>query len=382
MRSFPRVRLVSDGRVIAAIYGVATVVATWPKYLSGHDNNLRIFRASFWNLLAGRDLYALHPGQHADYFKYSPTFALLMAPFAGLPESVSAIAWNLCNAFALFAAILLLDISRKQKALVFGLVFIELLTSIQNFQSNSLVAGLIIGTLVAFEHDSPEAAALCVALGASIKIFGGAAALFFLFYPRKLRFIAAMLAAAVLLMALPLLLTSPSQLQWQYGHWFALLHADYFAQEKLSIMSWLHAWFGIAWPDSAVQIAGASLLLVPLIRRDQYRNQMFRFHFLAALLVFLVIFNHKAESPMFILAVSGVAIWFSTSERSSARTVLIATVLLVTSLASTDLVPRYWRETITTPLVLKAVPCIVVWFVMQAELLLSNRHPERMAADV
>lgn len=388
------VRLFTDNRVIAAIYALMTLIATWHKVGHGHANNLRIFRSSFFNLVAGADLYALHPEQHLDYFKYSPTFALLMAPLAVLPEFVSAMAWNFCNVFALFTAIQLLNLAPRQRALVLWLILIELLTSIQNFQSNGLVTAFIIATFIALERRQPEVAGIFVALGASIKIFGGAGALFALFHPRKLRFVFAMIVSAVLLFALPLLVTSPSQLLWQYRNWSVLLRADYYAPEKLSIMSWLRAWFGFDLPNSIVQIAGGCLLLLPLSRAflksprhlpepaqaDAGRstvlaNEKFRLIFLGSLLVFLVIFNHKAESPMFILAVTGVAIWYVAGGQSGVRNFVVALVLAVTSLGSTDLVPHYWRVTVTTPLVLKTVPCILAWFVMQVELLRFSSSP-------
>ena len=58
--------------------------------------------------------------------------------------------------------------------------------------------------------------------------------------------------------------------------------------------------------------------------------------------------------------------------RNCARNSLMAFVLVFTSLASTDLVPRHWRDTITNPLVLKALPCILAWIVMQVALLRST----------
>jgi hypothetical protein len=379
MKLLSRVRLLSDGRVIGIVYALTTFVASWQKYATGHANNFHIFRNSFFNLLAGRDLYALHPEQYYDYFKYSPTFALLMAPFAALPELVGAMVWNFCNVFALFAAIRLLNFSREQKALVHWLILIELLTSVQNFQSNALVAALIIGTFIALERGLPEAPGFFAAMGASVKVFGGAAVLFVLFYPRKLRFILATIIAALVLVALPLLVTSPSQLQWQYGNWFSLLQSDYLSKEKLSIMSWLHGWFGIEWPKGIVQLIGGCFLLLPVAlmllrwadanKATSPASDNFRLTFLASLLVFLVIFNHKAESPMFILAVTGVAIWYCAYPQSCVRNFIVALVLLFTSLGSTDLVPRHSRDTISTPLVFKTVPCIFAWLVMQFDLL-------------
>lgn len=353
-------------------YFVATVAATVPKAWHGHANNLKIFRASFWNLLAGQNLYALHPGQHADYFKYSPTFALFFAPFALLPESVSAVAWNLGNVFALFVAIELTSLSRRDKAVVFALIFIELLTSVQNFQSNPLVTALLVFTLVAFERGWPAVAGLCVALGATIKIFGAAGAILFLFYPGKIRFLLSTAICLVLLALAPLAVTSFGQLQWQYRNWSELLRADYLAKEKLSVMNWLRAWFGVNWPNVFVQLSGLAFFLLPLIRVRRYHDLLFRRVYLASLLLFLVLFNHKAESPMFILAVTGVALWAVSVEPNWWVKIVVGLVLLITSLGSTDLVPRSLRENLFTPLALKTVPCLLAWIAIQAWLWQSN----------
>lgn len=381
-----RARVLSDGRFIALAYALSTLIASWQKYATGHDNNLRIFRASFFNLLAGRDLYALHPEQYYDYFKYSPTFALLMAPFAAVPELACAIAWNFCNIFALFLAIQLLNLSQKQKALVYWLILIELVTSIQNFQSNVLVAALIIGTFVALQRGQPEAAGFLVALGASIKVFGGAGVVFVLFYPKKTRFIFATIVSALLLISAPLLVGSAAQLRWQYQSWFFRLQSDYLTPEKLSIMNWFHAWFGVDWPKGLVQVIGACFFLLPIgiafmqSARTLRESRWLRLTFLASLLVFLVIFNHKAESPMFILAVTGVAIWCAAFPQNWVHTFVMALVLVCTSLGSTDLVPRYWRDTIGNPFVVKTVPCILAWVVIQVELLRACSNCSRRPA--
>ena len=49
------------------------------------SGNFEIFRTASRHLLSGQDLYAEYPAEHTDRFKYSPTFALLFAPFAWLP---------------------------------------------------------------------------------------------------------------------------------------------------------------------------------------------------------------------------------------------------------------------------------------------------------
>src|SRR5207302_6785485 len=71
-------------RSIFALYLASAVFVTVQQGVVGRSNNFKVFRAAAVNLLAHRDLYAAHPDQHFDFYKYSPTFALLFAPFAAL----------------------------------------------------------------------------------------------------------------------------------------------------------------------------------------------------------------------------------------------------------------------------------------------------------
>ena len=61
--------------------------------------NLKIGRQTE-NLAAGHNLYAPST-KHQDFFKYTPTFALLFAPFAVVPAGLGMLMWNGVNAFAL-----------------------------------------------------------------------------------------------------------------------------------------------------------------------------------------------------------------------------------------------------------------------------------------
>ena len=62
-------------RWLLALYVASVIVIAIQKGFFTPDNNFAIFRASFGNLVAGRDLYAPHPDQYLDLYKYSPTFA-------------------------------------------------------------------------------------------------------------------------------------------------------------------------------------------------------------------------------------------------------------------------------------------------------------------
>src|SRR2546425_43428 len=92
-------------RLVLALYAASAALVTVQQALLAHSNTLSIFRSASLNLLAGRDLYAAHPEQHLDFYKYSPTFALLFAPLAYLPFALAFLCWSLLNALLLWYAL-------------------------------------------------------------------------------------------------------------------------------------------------------------------------------------------------------------------------------------------------------------------------------------
>ncbi len=179
-------RLIVDQRLLLLIYVSAALIVTIQRGVFGFPNDFAIFRASFWNLLANRDLYVLRLDQARDYFKYSPSFALLFAPFAVLPFAAGLFLWNVVNALAIFFALRVL-LPRDQWALAQALTFLATLRSIQASQSNALVAALIILAFVSFERGWLWRGGMSIALGDVIKIFPLAALTFALPRPDRVR---------------------------------------------------------------------------------------------------------------------------------------------------------------------------------------------------
>ena len=129
-------------------------------------------------------------------------------------------------------------------------------------------------------------------------------------------------------------------------------------------------WFGVQWPHWPVQLGGVALLLAPLLlRRDRWSDWLFRVKAGASALVFCVLFNHQAESPSYVIAMIGIAVWFASARRTWWRVALMALALAMVDLGSTDLMPRAWYRSFYIPYLLKTVPLIPVWVVMQLELL-------------
>jgi hypothetical protein len=358
---------------VLGVYILITIIASLAEMGKGphvfdgtaytHYNNYLIFKYSFFHLINGQDLYALYPKEHWDLYKYSPSFAAFMGFWAYLPDFLGLILWNLLNALVLFFAVRQLPlVNDRMKVAVLWLVLLEMLTSIQNAQSNALIAGLIIFAFGFFEKRNLLLASLCIVLTVFIKLFGLVAFALFLLYPRKLAFIGYATGWTLVLVLLPLLFVSPDQLLLIYGSWLDLLAADHSASMGLSVMGWLESWFQLTVSKNAVVLVGALLFGLPLLKWKSYPDARFRLLVLASVLIWVVIFNHRAESPTFVIAMSGVALWYFSQERRKENLVLLLMAFVLTSLSPTDLFPAYLRDHLVAPYTLKAVPCILIWF--------------------
>jgi hypothetical protein len=378
-------------RAMLVLYVLAVVVATLQRggiidpRVEALENNFRIFRWAYFNLVQGVDLYAAHTEHYNDLFKYSPTFALFFAPFAPLPFWLGLTLWNAANALSVWWAVTRL-LPTRQAALVLSLCFIEVLTAVQRAQSNALVAALIILAFLAFQRGWFFRAALAIGAGAFIKIFPLAMLMFGLFERRVVRFALIFVAVMAGLAALPLVVTTPAKLAEQYASWRAVeasdagdlvnecVHCkrDFYAGGALygGVMQQLRIWTGKPIPNWPVQLVGTLLLLLPMaVRWRDWGDPDFRRRLLTSLLVYVVIFNHQSESPSFVIAMLGVAIWYATSARTWWHTALMALTVSVVSIGYSDAMPAWVRGEIFGRYRLKTVPCVVVWVVMQLELL-------------
>ena len=360
------------------IYLIVSVTVSIHRYFLGEDHygNYLIFKNSFYHLLSGSDLYKSYPELNLDLFKYSPTFAVLFSPFSILPDSVGLILWNVFNAMMLFFAIKSINIEEKKIIFILWFILIELITSLQNCQSNALTASLIIFTFFLLDKKKYLIAGVCVAAGFYIKLFGVLGAVLWFMYPGKTKFFIAVLSCLVILFISPLIFVSPGELTVIYKSWLAMLSTDVSHNLNHSVISIIKNWFGIEVNKIGIQLTGVVLLLIPLLKWKFFQEKFFRLLFLSSILIWAVIFNHKAESATYIIAVGGCAIWFFNSERKKMNIFLIALLFLLTCLSPTDLFPKQLRDNFIVPYSLKALPCILIWIKIQFELFLFHDRTE------
>ena len=214
------------------------------KYNYTHYNNFLIFRQSFFHLIQHKDLYANYQNEYYDLYKYTPTFALLMAPFSFLPDVAGLILWNILNAVILFYAFRKFPFANeKRQGFAVAFILLEAITSLQISESNCLMTGLIILAYIAMEKKKIGPAAFLIILSVFIKPFGLVALSLFLFYPGKLKAFGYALLWGAVLFALPLIFMPPNELINIYGSWVTMLKNDHDISYGISVMSWLHSWF-------------------------------------------------------------------------------------------------------------------------------------------
>jgi hypothetical protein len=361
---------------LPGVYVLLAVGVSVQRLVLGKQNTFRIFSYSFPNLLAGANLYTGHPGQHHDFFRYSPTFALAFAPFSLPPEWLGLIAWNTVNALALYWAVRRL-LPRGQAQLVLLLVMGDLARSMQSCESNALVTAIMIAAFLSYEGGRLWRGALAVVGGAAIKLFPVGAGVFAVLRGDRRRAFGALVLVGVVMVLLPALVIGPHALLDQYVSWFAReqRHAH---KPMFSLMDLAFAWTGYSGPHLPFQLTGLAVLFLPtLVRRDAIGDPAWRRTLLCSLLGFSLLFNYGAEPPTFIIATTAIAIWFATGPRTVPRAALVALTLIFVTGCDLDLWPRTFRLEVMDPLKIRTIPVLLAWIAMQRDLL---RWPRVAAA--
>ena len=365
MRSFFRRPLFRNLNFVFGVYAVLMLFATARITFFEGSNNYAIFYYSLAHLINGTNLYALSPAEYLDRFHYAPSFPALFAPVFLLPYAVGLFIWQLLFAAVWVHAVNKLPLRSGQKAFLYWFALHELFTSIVNSQTNPLIAAIPIFVYLCFEKKRPFWAAFLIILGFYIKIYSLVGAAFFLLYPgQRVRFMASMIFWAAALGLFPLILTNPASLLEQYRWWVEelFLKSDGDKWINTSIHRLVHL---IGSPDTstaAIIGGGVVLFCTVYINIRRFGEHTFRMLLLASILIFQVIFNPIAESPVYIVAVTGVLIgWFASPQTGLDRWLLIA-CFIFTVASKSDIFPGVIRDRYVLPYVLRALPCVLIWF--------------------
>ena len=326
-------------------------------------NNYKIFESSHFHLKTDKDLYKYYEDEHWDLFKYTPTFAAFFGVFTLFPDWLGLNLWNLLNTLLLVYSVYYLPkINRFQKGAILLFCLLELITSIQNEQSNAVIAGLIIFSFGLLSRNKYFLGIFCIFSATFIKLFGIVALSFFLIFEKKQKFIFLSFIIFFSLLLFPLFFTDLTQYLIQGNSYLGLLKQDFTNNYGFSLMGSIKAITGYRVNKELFVLIGIILFCLPLLRIKNFKFYKFRLLLLSSILIWVVIFNHKAESPTFIISVIGVAIWFITNPKSKLNIILASLVFIFASWGSTDLFPRLILKSFIEPFKLKGLVCSFVWF--------------------
>jgi hypothetical protein len=373
-------------RVLAGRAGIRLLwllvpIATWViDFSRDRHNTYKIYKHVFWHLLERRNLYLPAPEQYGDVNLYGPIFALLIAPFAVLPDVVGGLLWNLAMAGVLFVAVGRLGLALERRLLMLLLCAVELMNANWSNQFNPMVAGLLLLTFAAVEDGREFTAPLWILLGAFVKIYTAAGLVFVLFAKDRRAFLVGCLTWSVVLFLLPMALSSPAYVLQCYQEWFAaLVHKDaanvVSSSQDISVMGLVRRAAGLPIPSGWFYLVAFPLVLSPLVRTGQYVHRQFRLNFLGSLLMFVVLFSSGSESSTYVVCAAGAALWLVQQERPlRPRNQVLIAALLLAGLAPTDLLTVPVRH-LTNHYALKALPYAAVWLLLCRDLLTRDFTP-------
>lgn len=348
---------------------------------SGSYNNYLIFKFTFFSLINQLNFFLPQPQNFSHYNLYGPIFSLLIAPFAVLPNWLGLSLWLLFNSWVIFWAIKKLPLSLKAQIGILLIVLHENLTSILSCQFNPSMTAIILLSFIFINTKKDFWAAFLIALGIMVKLYGVVGLAFFFFSKNKKQFILSLLFWLAIMFFLPMLFSSPKFIFHSYIDWFAAvseknqLNSDFNSAQDISLMGIIRRVTNnhdmANWPFLLV---GITLFASTYLRINQYKNLAFRLLLLANVLIFTVIFSTSAESPTYIIAFAGVAIWFVIQPKPYKWYIIALFIfaLLLTSFSPSDLFPKFVRENYIKPYSLKALPCVLIWFRIIYEMLTKD----------
>ena len=123
-------------------------------------------------------------------------------------------------------------------------------------------------------------------------------------------------------------------------------------------------------PNLPFILSGMFLMGLCFLRISMYKVEKFRLLLLSSVLIFTVIFSTGSESPTYIIAFIGFALWFVLIKKINYFHVfLLIFTLAVSSFSPSDLFPAYLREHFVKPYALKALPLVIIWLLIIYEML-------------
>ncbi len=328
--------------------------------------NLVIFRTASERLFHHQNLYEFIQYKIIwDKFFYAPQFAFFFYIFTIMPISVAVFIWIGVGAGLFYLALQMLPVSNMSKIIIFFIALSDLINSFQNLQTNAINTALMLFIFISLHHSKYILAALCVAVCLSIKIYPAAAALLFLFYPNKIKFMVWCAGFTLLLFFTPMVVVPKDYYFTCLQDWIKAITEDAndkFIANSPSLIGINYTWLAKPLNHFYIQLTGLILVCVPLYKiLKQQVDTVFILLYLSFMMLFVVVFNHATESPTYIIATTGAAIWFAVSAKNKLNVGLLILLIFVCIIVPTDIYPLFIKKEYLIPFKIRVIPCFLIW---------------------
>jgi hypothetical protein len=340
-------------------------------------NNYQIYKYVFLNTLEQFPLYQHRPQFFEDLNHYGPIFGIIMAPFAWLPDVIGASLWLVGLALLLFYAIKELPLAHWQKMVILWIATNSLIIAQTEVQFNIATVALIILSYTFIRKEKDIWAAFMIMLGTLVKLYGIVGFAFFFFSKHRPKLLLWSVIWGVLFFTLPMLISSPEFIVGQYKDWFNELVIKNQGngnaiQQNISFLGIIHKSTGnFGFSNRPILLGALLLFALPYLRIREYKQSWFQFLTLASVLIFVVIFSTGSEPNSYVIAITGVAIWFVIQPRPYSGWTLFLIILgiSISSFSPSDLFPAYLYFHIIKPNALQALPTTIIWLTIIYEML-------------
>ena len=285
----------------------------------------------------------------------------------------------MANTFFLLYAIKKLPISNNNKNIILLIGIVEMLTSLHNVQFNPMATAFILYSFILVKSKNDFWATMYIAAGFLIKLYGVVGLAFLLFSDNKIKFVLSFAFWMIVFFTLPMLISSPQFVLQSYNDWYNSLSVKNGENltsdmQGMTAMKVLQKVFHLKFiTNGMIILFGFIVYLCTLLRYKYFKNIQFQLNYLASLLIAVVIFSSSAEAATFVIAMVGVGIWFiNQKEKTTLVITLLIFALLLTSLSSTDLFPKFIKQNYIRPYALKALPCLFIWIFIAHQLLFKK----------
>ena len=369
----------TDRRTLLWIWMIVAVTGM-TRFGHGRENNFLIYKQVYWHVVDQLPLFTPYPSEYFDLNHYGPFFSLVIAPFAVMPTWIGMLFWLIVLTLCLYVSIRHNLFTKYQQIFIYWFCIHELLNGVQMQQFNIAIAAIVVASYYLISKEKDLWAAFLIMLGTFVKFYGIVGLAFFFFSKHKVRFIGSLVLWAVVMFVAPMVLSSPEYVLSQYNDWyFSLVEKNnenlFSLGQNISLLGIVRKVSGCAaYSDLWLIVPGLVAFALPYLRLKQYANEAFRQTLLASVLMFTVLFSTGSENSTYIIAVVGVAIWYTAApwKRSKWDIALMVYVFIFCTMAHSDLVPRFVREEYMKLYGLKALPVVIVWLKLCYEMYVKD----------